>query len=258
MRDDGTLDAPDLSDLWAHVDLPPTPDLAAAVTDRLRRRAVERRRRINPFGRPIHRAVLLAAAALLVLAGVAVAVRLGVGGLSLVLVEQTPRVTPVEIGGRLHLGERVGLTEARRRVEFAIALPALPGLGEPDAVFVSQEPPGGRVSLVYGDRPGFPADETTDIGLIVTQFRRDISPETFEKLVHEGVRLTPVTVNAGAGYWLEGGEHLLIYRDASGREVPELTRLVGDALIWEQHGLTLRLEGAPSLEDALRVAESIP
>ena len=65
-------------------------------------------------------------------------------------------------------------------------------------------------------------------------------------------------MSAAAGYWLEGGEHLLIYRDASGLEVPELTRLVGDTLIWEQHGLTLRLEGAPSLEDALRVAESIP
>ena len=47
------------------------------------------------------------------------------------------------------------------------------------------------------------------------------------------------------------------YRDATGPEVQELTRLVGDTLVWERDGVTLRLEGAASLDQALVVAESM-
>jgi hypothetical protein len=39
--------------------------------------------------------------------------------------------------------------------------------------------------------------------------------------------------------------------------VDETLRLVGDTLVWEASGLTLRVEGAPSLEAALRVAASL-
>ncbi len=46
-------------------------------------------------------------------------------------------------------------------------------------------------------------------------------------------------------------------RDASGRLVEETMRLVGDTLIWESMGLTLRVEGARSLEVARRIAASL-
>jgi hypothetical protein len=49
----------------------------------------------------------------------------------------------------------------------------------------------------------------------------------------------------------------MFYRDASGRVVEETMRLVGDTLIRESMGLTLRGEGARSLEVARRIAASL-
>jgi hypothetical protein len=66
-----------------------------------------------------------------------------------------------------------------------------------------------------------------------------------------------VSVNEGPGYWIEGGEHFFFYRDADGEVVEDTLRLIGTALVWEQDGLTLRIEGAPSLRDALRIASSL-
>ena len=47
-------------------------------------------------------------------------------------------------------------------------------------VYLAPVPAGGTVTLAWGDRPSFPADED-GIGLVITQFRADIGPETFEK-----------------------------------------------------------------------------
>jgi hypothetical protein len=54
-----------------------------------------------------------------------------------------------------------------------------------------------------------------------------------------------------------GGDHFFFYRDETGRMVDTTLRLAGDTLIWEEAGVTHRVEGAPTLADALRVAESI-
>jgi hypothetical protein len=155
------------------------------------------------------------------------------------------------------MGEAVSLDEARRTVEFPLLLPDLADLGVPDAVYLDRHrPAGGRVALVYGARPGCPADPPRG-GLVITEFRADIGPEVFEKLVHSGVRVEETTTCGLPAYWVAGGSHFFFYRDASGRMVDETLRLVGDTLVWEASGLTLRVEGAPSLEAALRVAASL-
>ena len=43
-------------------------------------------------------------------------------------------------------------------------------------------------------------------------------------------------------------------RDQSGRQSDERFRLASNVLLWEQDGLTLRIEGAISKEQALRIA----
>jgi hypothetical protein len=116
---------------------------------------------------------------------------------------------------------------------------------------------GGAVTLLYGERPGFPADPVTGIGLIVTQFRADIGPEYFEKLIDTGVSVTPTSVGTSAAWWVAGGEHFFFYRDANGRQVDSTLRLAGQTLIWEASGVSYRVEGAPSLLDAIRAAESL-
>ena len=148
------------------------------------------------------------------------------------------------------------MAAAQAEVAFTIRLPADRGLGSPDGVFVAVFPEGGMVTLAWGERPGFPVDDAGN-GLVVTQFNADIGPEAFEKMVTEGIRVEAVPVNGQPGWWVEGGTHAFFYRDASGHMVHTTLRLVTSALIWEEDGLALRVEGAPDLDAALRVAAAL-
>lgn len=87
----------------------------------------------------------------------------------------------------------------------------------------------------------------------MTQFRADIGPEVFEKLVYSGVRVRATQVGDQHAWWVAGGEHFFFYRDPTGHIVDSTIRLAGE----EEAGVTHRVEGAPSLEDAIRVAESL-
>ena len=113
------------------------------------------------------------------------------------------------------------------------------------------------MALAWTDRPGLPADPESGLGVVVTQFRADIGPQTFEKLLQEGVVVEQVVVGQTTGYWVEGGQHFFYFRDAEGNVVDSTIRLVGTTLMWEQDGYTVRIEGAPDLETAKRIAESM-
>jgi hypothetical protein len=233
------------------VALPPTPDIAEAVIEHLRGTAVAARPR-RPW-----LAFGLAVVALLVFAAAAAAIAWAIGGVRLTFTEATPSPAPSVVAPGRVPGAAVSLAEARSAVDFPILLPELDGLGPPDAVRLDRRrPSGGSVALIYGARPGYPADAAGG-GLVITEFRADIGPEVFEKLVHSGVRVDETSVAGGPAYWVSGGAHFFFYRDASGRMVDETMRLVGDTLIWESMGLTLRVEGAQSLEVARRIAASL-
>jgi hypothetical protein len=263
-----------LADLATALEFPPTPDLAAAVTSRLEEgpaRAPARPprrfgwltglagwRRLAVAGLA---AVLLAAAVLVISPGTreAVARRLGLRGIGVELggPPPTPTVTTTP-GGRLDLGlgKRVTLEEARRRVDFTVLVPGA-GLGEPDAVFVDEAvPAGGRVDLVYRARPGMPASPFTDVGLLITEFRGQPTPEFLKKVTRMGV-VEAVTVGGEPGYWFSGEPHFFTYQDASGALREEQTRLAGNTLIWQRGDLTLRLEGEIPRDEAIRIAESM-
>jgi hypothetical protein len=220
-----------LADLAASLEFPPTPDLAAAVTARLEegpeRAPTPRARRWRwPAGwRRLAvaglAAVLLAAAVLVASPGTreAVARRLGLRGIGVQIGGPPPPTVTTAPGARLDLGlgERVSLEEARRRVGFPVLVPGTGGLGQPDAVFVSENVPmGGRVDLVWRARPGLPASA-----------------------------------------FFSCEPHFFTYRDAAGNLRDEQTRLAGNTLIWQRGDLTLRLEGELSKEEAVRIAESM-
>jgi hypothetical protein len=157
----------------------------------------------------------------------------------------------------LGLGERVTLAEARRRVGFPVLVPTAAGFQRPDAVFVNQRlPVGGRVDLVYRARPGLPASPFTDAGLLVTQFRGQLTADFIKKVVGMGV-VEEVTVAGEPGYWFSGEPHFFTYRDAAGGITDERTRLAGNTLVWQRGEQTLRLEGQLSKEEALRIAASM-
>jgi hypothetical protein len=263
-----------LTDLAASLELPPTPDLAAAVSARLERApaparhspATRARRWLGGLGgwrrlAVAGLAVLLLAAAVLVASPStreAVARRLGLHGVGVELGGTPPSTATTTPGGRLDLGlgRRVSLEEARRRVSYPVLVPGT-GLGQPDAVFVSEVvPPGGRVDLVWRARPGLPASPFTDAGLLLTEFKGQPTPEFIKKVAVAG-QVEFLEVGGEPAYFFSGEPHFFTYLDSAGNFREEQTRLAGNTLIWQRGDLTLRLEAQISKEEALRIAESM-
>jgi hypothetical protein len=240
-----------LAELGAEIAFPVTPPLAALVGAHLAQPGAR-------FGhrRPLGRSLALVLVATLLLAGIAAAFGIGLGGLRLVFGPVSFSPAPSLLVGP-GLGVPTSLDAARDEVTFTLRMPQLAGLGEPDLVYLADPPAGGAVTLLYGERAGFPAEPATGIGLIVTQFRADIGPDVFEKLINSGVTVLPARVHGGPAWWVAGGDHFFFYRDARGVEVESTLRLASPTLIWEEGGITQRVEGAPSLADAVRVAESL-
>jgi hypothetical protein len=155
------------------------------------------------------------------------------------------------------LGQPVTLAEAQARLPFQILVPDDSTLGAPDAVYLDTIRPGGGVTLVYEPRANLPASPTTGLGLLLTEFQGSFEAPLIQKGLAPGTTVTPVTVSGEQGYWMAGELHFFIYRDANGTIQNENVRLAGNTLIWTRGALTLRMESALSMAEALRIAESL-
>src|SRR6266542_2651604 len=243
-----------LRSLGRDLAFPATPDLAVSVRLRLAHTSVQRRRgwSVVPLWPRALAAVLLGA--LVVLGAVAavspdareaIAQRLGLRGVAITHVEELPTPTPEPTraatstpsppGAALNLGARTGLAQARGQLSFPLLVPAL--LGDPDALYVFNA---NQVSLVYAPRPGLPqAPQSISVGLLLTEFR---------------ATLEEARVGASRGFWISGAPHSFFYRDPSGNVQQDRSRLAGNTLLWEQNGLTLRLESALERDESIRIA----
>ena len=250
-----------LTDIGARVEWPEPPTaFAARVVGKLEG---------QPMRRPLLRRFVPVAGALASLVAMllvfspgtrdAVADFFGIGGVRIERVAPRNVPTPA-IGGTFDFGDRVSLDEAKARLGYDVLVPALPVLGEPDEVYLSpRRPPGGLVALVYGARPGFEPDPVTDVSILITQFQARLETRGgfFKKLAGPATTIRQVEVNGNEGYWLSGGAHSFFYRDSDGNVVQESLRLVANVLLWEQDGLTLRIETIGSLRSAQDVARSL-
>jgi hypothetical protein len=154
-------------------------------------------------------------------------------------------------------GDRVSLDEARRRVHFTVLVPAAAELGAPDELVVDTSGNAERVTLVYRDRAGVgPSPAGLGPTALVVEFRGSVDASFFGKLIGGGTTLEEVTVNGGRGYWIAGTPHFFFYRDAAGAIQQETLRLAGNTLIWEQGGVTMRLEAAVTKDQAIRLAST--
>jgi hypothetical protein len=259
--------------LGRDIAFPATPDLAATVRMRLAQQSPVQPR-APWFSLPLWpRVVAAAVLAVVVLLGAAAAVspdarqaiaqRLGLRGVAITHVEELPtptaepaRVatsTPSPPGAGLNLGTRMELEQARGLVGFPLLVPS--GLGQPDAVYVFNT---NQVSLVYAPRADLPqAPQSISVGLLVTEFRATLDETLFQKGVPPGGRLEEVRVGANRGFWISGVPHSFFYRDPSGNVQQDRSRLAGNTLLWEQNGLTLRLESALERDESIRIAESL-
>jgi hypothetical protein len=261
-----------LLDLGRALELPPTPDLVTVVS---RRVAAPRPARTRWLGR---RRLVLVLAALVVALGAAFAVPpartailefLGLRGATIERVTELPEI-PAEPGSEppgvllpdvpgppgfdvAQLGERASLSEARDSAGFELVVPR--ALGEPDLVYVDRSTPGGRVSLVY--LPNTKTPTVTGVGLLLTQFSGELSPDLVGKLVHGGTGVEQVAIGGAPGYWLSGEPHVVFYRDAEGKVREDTMRLAGNTLLVERGDLLIRIEAEISKEDALEIARSL-
>jgi hypothetical protein len=258
-----------LRDVGRRLAYPPTPPLAFAVRVRLTTTPVPAWPWTPWFSSASRRFALgTLATALLVIAGgllsadvrTAVAERLGLRGINITYVPSMPSAAdrPAPQTMRLALGSPMTLDEARTRIARPILVPSLPDLASPDEVYVSDVPAGGQVALLYDPRPGIPASPETGVGLLLTQFDGSLLRGQFGKGLGPGTRLEEVQVNGGYGLRIEGDPHAVFgYQDSAGQNRSEAIRLAANTLIWERGSLIIRLEGALSRDEMLRIAASV-
>lgn len=184
----------------------------------------------------------------------AVAGWLGVLGIEIRVEHGPPPHSGVE--GTLGLGGETTLEGARRAVSFPVDSLHAPGFATPDVVLFSEAPAGGQVSFVFRPRPGLPEAAGTGVGLLLSQFRASLGEALIKKVVTAEASVEPVALGDG-GYWISGRPHFIAYVDAAGRVRDETTRLAANTLVWEEAGVTYRLESELHKAQALRLARSI-
>lgn len=266
-----------LTDLAAALAFPPTPDIATAVSSRLRAplRAHRPVALPPPLRRSVPRSLLLAAALALLIVGGALAVRFGLDLLSIEfgpVPSTAPRPTeapgpgtgaspgaptPGLPGTGLGLGEPLTLEAARAAATWDLRTPI--GLGPPEAVYLGSASLRGQVAFVYAPRAALPASDLLGgAGLLVTQNRGEPDDGLAHKLAETGqATVELVSVNGAPGVWISGRPHFFWYLAEDGSVIQESRRLVGDTLAWEVDGVLYRIEGAIDLAQALEIARSL-
>jgi hypothetical protein len=136
------------------------------------------------------------------------------------------------------------LEEAQQDVDYPILLPSYPpDLGPPDRVFV-QEADGEMTILVWID-PQQPDEVMMSLHII--------PPSSWAVDKMDPALVQETTVNGRRAIWAVGPYPL---RFSSGNL--DFVRMIdGHVLIWTEGDLTYRLETSLSLEEALKVAESL-
>ncbi len=253
-----------LVDLGRALDYPPTPDLAARLHDVLQGEPprMAPRPRFDYRRRWLVAAVIVAliAGALLLFpeARTAIADRIGLPGVSIRWLEETPPPR----GAVLSLGDRVTRAEAQAGVSFPVAVPTHSGFADPPEVYLLGEGDEAMVSFVYPATATLPSSQVPGVGALLTQFagraERDLVVKGLSGLSDARTHLEAVTVAGAPGFWITGAPHgVLLACGDEGECREEPYRLAGNVLLWERDGVILRLESALSREASLDLAESI-
>lgn len=237
-----------LKGLKAGFDFPPTPDVAGRVEwDALRStRSRATRRRLVGVG--------LAALVLLVSLFSVPSVRarilefLQVGAVR-VLLEGEPQPTMNSIPGSLRdaLAGETTLETARAEAGFPIRLPTYPpGLGPPDRVYLQDL--GGRVVLLLWLDLNDPDEVQVSLQMLGPGAWATKSPP---RSVEE------TEVNGRPALWTQGPYMLQFAHQDGTRSYGDANLVEGNVLIWEEDGVTYRLEAGASLSEAVQIAESL-
>lgn len=237
---------------------PEAPDVAQRVLARL---ATER----TPRRRPGRRALILVAAALAVAIGAAMAVPQArtaileffhLRGATIQRVDTLPTV-PAPSSRALDLGRAVPLDE-NGRPDVAPPGTLVPAaLGPPAAAYVSREPYGRRLTLVYEPGDGVPRSPYTGVGLLVSEFVGKPDPGFVHKLLDSGATLEELRVGEYPALWIEDGPHTVLFKGAEGLVYEDRGRLAGNTLLVDRGDVLVRIEGQVGRARAIEIAESL-
>jgi hypothetical protein len=152
--------------------------------------------------------------------------------------------TPTMLPSLLDLAGKTTLTEASRQATFPVRLPAYPpDLGPPNYVFLQNM--GGSMVVLAWTEPGSPGK----LRLSLDEFGPDAIMA--KKMMPPAIQST--TVNGQLAYWTSGPHMLELQNGDYGARL----LVEGHALIWEEGDITYRLETSLSMEEAVRIAESL-
>lgn len=155
-----------------------------------------------------------------------------------------PVATPISTLKFLeNLSGESSLSRVRNAVDFPVRLPSFPeDLGEPDLVYLQDI--GGPVVVLVWLQPG--ERDAVRLSLL------ELGPGALgEKTPPEVIQETEV--NGKRALWTEGA-HLLNFKNGT-----QMVQFVaqGNILIWERGGITYRMESDLTLEEAVKIAESL-
>jgi hypothetical protein len=238
-----------LAGLASDVAFPPTPPMAQAVTSRLR---AEREARIRP---PFPSMALWSRRRVLVLVAVGIAAVLGLGfaarlvlGAAEIRVQPgvTPSGPPLVPSG---LGSSVPVAQVEDEVGFDVRLPAGP---PPDEAYVFRTSAAGKAALfAWLAEAGGPSLPGTPWRQMLIEIRGD--ERTLVKDVGRFEDATTVHVDGRRAFWIDT-PHELIVMTPDGAE----TFLIqANVLIWEDAGVTHRLETTLDQAAAIDLAETV-
>jgi hypothetical protein len=239
-----------VQEITGRVAYPPTPDIAGAVRDRIMPRG--RRLLITRLAPPV--LILLLVVLIVVLLVPDLRARafdwLHIGAVR--IIKEPPPASPTPfpdllpgydvtpIASILNWDNEISLAEARERVDFPIL--TVPSLGTPDAVFFYElEEP--MIILVW-ERSGQTPISLHLIGSHnrVFKYKAEVETET--------------EVNGRRAVWLTG-PHQYEIMPLEGEEAVIQRYIQGSVLLWEADGVTYRLEGELTLDEARALAESL-
>ena len=221
---------------------PPTPDIAGGVRPLLQKSA-------RTLSQPSRRlawvvALLLLAASLLAVPSVRAAIVevLRAGGITIFVGEEAAvdEIPPLLSEQLPAFTEPITLDEAVARFPN-VQLPA--ELPPPDDVLL-HEVEQGDTAVIFLWR-----DEADPQQIALSLYQINVAQYAYKG----AERLADTEVNGNRAFWIEGSHYFYLQQG----NWQEWAFLAGSTLVWWDGAVTFRLEGAESLEEALRIAESL-
>ena len=229
------------------IEAPDAPDLRPGVLTRIRdggpaKRASGRSRMLRPLA--------LAAVLVVVVAGLAAGLGLGLPGLDLRRVDETPSISVA-----LDLGRPIPVADAAASDRPRVLLPA--SLPPPDAAYELGAGDRRIVSLAWRAAPGDPVLEDTEVFLTLMAVPGTTEGPLIEKAAGPNTRLEPIDVNGDRGWWITGAPHEILVLRPDGEIGVVESAVVGDTLVFSRAGTLYRLESALGREATLEIARSL-